>query len=712
MNKNTFVFIDEYTHVSNVDLYILSKLNNVKIIALGDEIQEGYTGMFKKGGSAWSYHTATVSISIRSDNNNKKSNISRLSKFAYLADKLNTAEHPKIDVLNILNDIKKDNFFRYYEDNKEPVKGEKVVDGMTKDEFINIINKIPEGENLAYIYENTAPEFADLGVGKDNIFFIKREDIQGLEFDYTVVDVNYTPYNENSKVDTYLDNICRLYTMVSRSKKGSYIINRDEFRLGLAKETSSYTNITFNPEEISNYQKLTADINTSLVEAGVLGESSVEKKKGNNDSLVEKDDEDDVVVVKIENKKNGLKPQDITSITTPNKDDDTDIIANAANKIKVFTHLSVDQLNLYPNFDMRKSDDPNGVDDTISLSDYGLVNNLVHRSTEEIQDVIGKYDYDATIKNKLAQVHNVLRLKLGVDISDEANKILTSGKYYIKKVDYTTDLKLKDVQSTSEPKYVYIVYKKLTYNNLEYNVTLGYITTPDKDIPTKIKEFALDKEYPIKDPTIKHNKANILDRNGDPTLTSEEGNLRKYSNDNPWFQIGDQVLVLDHNSTEYPVGQPFVLTSRDLFKSSSEFVTSFKNRLLDPKNVNDNFLFPIMVNFKGYTFEEYRNKIVNIKSSEVSINSFTGQTQGFRLLKQIKRAEAFLSDYIEISNKKPDPGNTNGKELDTTNINNYRRFTELYTNFNNDLINASHYTNDFGAYLGIIKEYTLEDISK
>ena len=679
MNKNTFVFIDEYTHVSNVDLYILSKLNNVKIIALGDEIQEGYTGMFKKGGSAWSYHTATVSISIRSDNNNKKSNISRLSKFAYLADKLNTAEHPKIDILNILNDIKKDNFFRYYEDNEEPVKGEKVVDNITRDDFAKIISKIPEGENLAYIYENTAPEFADLGEGKDNVFFIKREDIQGLEFDYTVVDVDYTPYNENSKVDTYLDNICRLYTMISRSKKGSYVINKNEFELGVAKETSSYTNITFNPEEISNYQKLTADINTSLIETGVLGESSEEEKPSNNDSLVEKDEEDDIVVTEVNNM------QDVISVGNDNDKDDDSSKPNISYSLKVFTHLSKSQLKLYDDFDM------NGlIDDDVSTRRYVLLNNLVHRGTEEIQSIISKYNNDGSVRSKLDDVYSLLKAKLKVASINDANNILTSGKYYIKKVKYNDKLKLEAVTSTSEPEYVYIVYKKLKYDNSELNVTLGYITSTN--IPTKIKELGVDEEIAIKDPTIKHNKANILDKGNDPTLDSETGNLQNYSKDNPWLQIGDQVLVLDHNSTDYPVGQPFVLTSRDLFKSSSEFVTSFKNRLLNPNKVDDNFLFPIMVNFKGYNFKEYRDKIINIKSSEVSINSFTGQMQGFKLLKQIKRAEAFLSDVI------------------ANDVTNHSKFKALYTNFNNDL-NETHYKYDLEKYNEIIKGLSSEKIS-
>lgn len=91
-----------------------------------------------------------------------------------------------------------------------------------------ILNAIPKSATIAFVGEETSPEFKRLKDAGYNVTAISEKDIQGREYDYTVVDKKFEPISaitstaDASSLHTTLQSV---YTLMTRSRKGTVFIN-------------------------------------------------------------------------------------------------------------------------------------------------------------------------------------------------------------------------------------------------------------------------------------------------------------------------------------------------------------------------------------------------------------------------------------------------------------------------------------------------------
>lgn len=221
-NAPEAIIIDEATHLSNLELQLLSefaKLNNAKLIFLGDNKQRGYTGVGRNidREQCMTIRTPNLGISLRDNNIQHQFNLNTIEALINQLSDLDpddeTTYKTKVNaVKSLLKGIK----FKVY--NQDDIHGELFLKDLTP-QFIGKMKG-----TVGYVGRKGATLDALQSSGLD-VTVLPETDIQGQEFDYVVIDKDFEIPGDRSTGTDLLEFLQDLYTMISRGRKGSIIID-------------------------------------------------------------------------------------------------------------------------------------------------------------------------------------------------------------------------------------------------------------------------------------------------------------------------------------------------------------------------------------------------------------------------------------------------------------------------------------------------------
>lgn len=212
------IVIDEATHLSLFELDCIQhycNLNNVKLILLGDNKQNGYSGIGRniRPSAVFMWRSQNLNISLRDNNIQHNRNLSIVENLLDAC--LDTKDSNILQVEKIYAAIKSLNF-RYCL--KNGINGDVLIEKLS-DELLSELNG-----DIGYIGKETDKEFKQLQNAGLNVTALNSLDMQGQEFDYIVVNKDFEiPSSSNLFQNFSL--LQDVYTMMSRGRNGSIIID-------------------------------------------------------------------------------------------------------------------------------------------------------------------------------------------------------------------------------------------------------------------------------------------------------------------------------------------------------------------------------------------------------------------------------------------------------------------------------------------------------
>lgn len=263
-NPPKAIVIDEVTHLSNLELQLINefcRLNNTKLILIGDDKQKGFRGLGNNidREQCFTIRTPNLGISLRDNNIQHQFNLKKLeSLIDYLSDLEISDPEYNVKVKNVYTVLKTIQFKIY---NTDDIHGELLTDQLT-DETIKKLHG-----TIGYVGSSNSSTLTALHNANLNPTILNETAIQGQEFDYIIIDKSFAKIDQNSKDLDLLNFLQDLYTMISRGKKGSIIIDSDksleniigsnivEFSKAEAKNISTYTQ-KFREEKIALLDKI------------------------------------------------------------------------------------------------------------------------------------------------------------------------------------------------------------------------------------------------------------------------------------------------------------------------------------------------------------------------------------------------------------------------------------------------------------------------
>lgn len=314
------IIIDEITHFNSVELQILQKFadkNNILILGLGDNFQNGYDKIIRNDNQAnninnsnigneesfFSGRCARLGITLRESNIQKYTNISNIG--AYLQQLDLPINHPKRkEIIDAITEslLDRELTLNYY------LGDELNGDYITKTIDSELMNKLvlEDEDTIAYIGSKDSDNFSKLKTKfGDKIIALTADEVQGSEFTYVVVDQKWNlDDTQNSELNFIEDTdfLRQLYTMSTRGKKGVVFIDNGLSQIISNKlERHKVNTTTFSEETIGKFKKDLQDFIGTLNLSDVaprITTHKVEKKE------VKEDD----------SKKEIIKPQFINSI--------------------------------------------------------------------------------------------------------------------------------------------------------------------------------------------------------------------------------------------------------------------------------------------------------------------------------------------------------------------------------------------------------------
>lgn len=227
-NAPKLIVIDEATHFSTAELQLIGKFaeeNGINVILLGDDNQNGRTapGLMQNMGREYilAWRTPKLFISLR-DNNVQK--VGNLASTISIMDQLQATSgvDELADVTRKLLDGEFSKLtFKYY--NGDQFFGEFITDSIPSD----LMGKLT-GE-IGFIGTEQSPHYQQLKDAGKNVVLVDPVAVQGREFDYVVVDKDWSLNIDRANLaQTGIDinNFMKdLYTMISRSRKGTVLID-------------------------------------------------------------------------------------------------------------------------------------------------------------------------------------------------------------------------------------------------------------------------------------------------------------------------------------------------------------------------------------------------------------------------------------------------------------------------------------------------------
>lgn len=263
-NAPAVIIIDEATHLSNLDLQILSqfaKINDSKLILLGDGKQKGWDGLGKNidREQCFVVRTPNLGISLRDDNVQHQFNLHTLEDLINQLSNLDIENPDYNKQVQAIRELLKNIQFKVY--NQDEINGEQILNSLT-DSYVNKLHG-----KIGYVGREPSATLDSLKKSNLDVEVLQEVDIQGQEFDYVVIDKDFNIPNSQTSAIGILNFLRDLYTMISRGRKGSIIIdpndklskaigkNRVEFVKAQAPKISEYAD-KFRQEKLDVLDKI------------------------------------------------------------------------------------------------------------------------------------------------------------------------------------------------------------------------------------------------------------------------------------------------------------------------------------------------------------------------------------------------------------------------------------------------------------------------
>lgn len=224
-NAPEALVIDEATHLSNLELQLISefcRLNNTRLILVGDSKQKGFSGIGHNidREQCLTIRTPNLGISLRDNNIQHQFNLKTLESLIDQLSSLEVSDPEYRNKVNGINALLKTIRFKIY--NQDDIHGEQLTSELTRETAKKLHGTVGYVGNLP---SSTLDTLHKAGLEPT---VLNELDIQGQEFDYIVIDKDFPKINQNSTDMELLDFLQDLYTMISRGRKGSIIIDRNK----------------------------------------------------------------------------------------------------------------------------------------------------------------------------------------------------------------------------------------------------------------------------------------------------------------------------------------------------------------------------------------------------------------------------------------------------------------------------------------------------
>ena len=310
-NPPSNLILDEATLVSNAELQAIAKwckLNNIQLVLIGDENQNGDNtpGNNIARETTIAVRTPKMQLSLRDGNIWKYQNQQTLMNLEDQLRDTNTSDETTAVKNRLINsDLGKFSLKYYFKDGT--LTGDMIVDSIT-DEQINSLNG-----TVKFIGSESSPVYQKLKASGKNVErAYSLKEIQGQEADYVVCDINWSELSKfNGSAFKLLDFMRSLYTVITRSKKGSIIINNglNSVIKGSSPQSYSTDSVIIDKEAIKNFSDtelnwlngltLTPDSEETVIQRGlddnIVIEPILPEEEQDNDSInreeIRKDDE-------------------------------------------------------------------------------------------------------------------------------------------------------------------------------------------------------------------------------------------------------------------------------------------------------------------------------------------------------------------------------------------------------------------------------------
>lgn len=219
------IIIDEGTYVNGLEYQLLTKFasdNGIEIIVLGDTNQNGIQDNI---GPLTSYNalymrSPKLSISLRDVNLQKYKNLQKVTSLLQLLE--NTPENtPAAQQLTTnISKLIKDISFEVY--NQEVIEGDLITSSITPEQVKKLRGKIGFIGDISGITYKT---LVDNITEDSSLTALSVKEIQGQEFDYVISDIDWKSFKLNDPIGDSFIFLRNLYTVISRGRHGSILID-------------------------------------------------------------------------------------------------------------------------------------------------------------------------------------------------------------------------------------------------------------------------------------------------------------------------------------------------------------------------------------------------------------------------------------------------------------------------------------------------------
>lgn len=384
LDKVGVIVIDECTHLDNAAALILSQAAlkyNFIIFGSGDSFQNGFYLVTEKAHieninkeSVLTIRTNKLDVSMRNQTIQKKKNSEFLTQLSEIE------EYEDVNQLKeYINTLFSEKSLLYYEGDDYPLSGEKLQTSLDEAQIRRLLQgKTTENVpvKITYVYDKNS-KYKSLferlqSEFSDRINIVQADKMQGLESDYTIIDVDFSKYDVNQFNDLNLI-ISQIYTMFTRSKIGSIILDNDL--------SSKFPNLRFTKED---YAVLTPDISKKLKDL-------IEERKRLLKESIEKGKQTTTTLPPVRTKVSGNTKEDIVAKCTDLK-----------NKIIASQILSSQRDELNEQVDNIQN---TAVND--SEADYDELSNKLSEIEDKLNQFIQNYE---NVRNRIEALINKIKI--------------------------------------------------------------------------------------------------------------------------------------------------------------------------------------------------------------------------------------------------------------------------------------------------------------
>lgn len=218
--------IDEATHIPAPVLQVLDaymQKNGGTLMLLGDEKQKGYYNKNNAIGNMrpvdlFASRTPELSVSLRDNNIQKQANLNNVKTILSQAitNMYEMSESDLSSYWKTINPLLSKLNFRVY--NQNTLAGDLITPTLSND----TINKLKASSDIGFIGDTSSAAYQAMKQAGINPTVLSKDQMQGQEFEYVVIDQPFTKPDEDFHIRDFLQD---LYTLMSRGKTASIFID-------------------------------------------------------------------------------------------------------------------------------------------------------------------------------------------------------------------------------------------------------------------------------------------------------------------------------------------------------------------------------------------------------------------------------------------------------------------------------------------------------